>query len=192
VITDWATYKLVTGDRFSAEADVLAALARAQSRAEEVTERKFDRAERTETLVIDEGGYVWPAAYPVVSVTLPSTATVGDDAMSIKAGVASWQDAVADLLPAAVSCAVRPRVLTTYTGGYATVSDAPTGLTDAICELAYRYLNPADTSTIPAGATSVSATGQSVSGGKLGGAASIPPALRQELHKFDHVNKRMS
>jgi hypothetical protein len=190
MIVDWATYKLVTGDRFSAEADVLVALARAQSKAEEITERKFDAGERTEPLSVDEGGNVWPAAYPIASVSLPTTATVADDAKSIKTGTTSWQDAVSALLPSAASAAVRPRELVTYVGGYASVSEAPTGLTDAICELAHRYLNPADMSTVPAGATSISATGQSVSGGKLGGAASIPPALRQELHKYDHINKR--
>jgi hypothetical protein len=191
MIVDWATYKLVTGDRFSAEADVVAALARAQSKAEERTGRHFDLLERTESLAVDEGGFVWPSAYPVTGVSLPTTATVGDDGMSIKTGTVSWQDAVSDLLPAVVSRAGRPRVLVTYTGGYATPADVPTGLTDAISELAQRYLNPADTSTIPAGATAVGATGQNISGGKLGGAASIPPALRQELDRFEHISKRL-
>jgi hypothetical protein len=190
MIVDEATYRLVTGDRFSVSADVLAALARAQSRAEELTERTFDKAEYTESLPVDQGGYVWPSAYPVASVSLPVGATVGDGAISIKANVTSWQDAVSDLLPAVTVTAARPRALVTYIGGYDATTKAPTGLADAICELAHRYLNPADMSTIPAGAASISATGQSASGGKLGGAASIPPALKQDIHRFDHISKR--
>ena len=85
----------------------------------------------------------------------------------------------------------RPRYAVTYTGGYDSGTPAPVGLVDAICELAHRYLNPADMSTTPAGATSLGAGGQSVAGRRLGGAASLPPALRAEFLKFRHISGRL-
>lgn len=189
MIVDWTTYKLVTGDRFSAEADAVAALQRAQSRAEEITERVFDKGERTESLQVDESGQVWPKAYPIESVSVPTTATVGDTGQSITTGGSSWVDALATIVPALR--AERPRVLVTYVGGYDETTPAPTGLVDGICELAHRYLNPADTATVPAGAKSLGSRGQSVSGSRLGGAASVPPELRDALRQFRHVAARM-
>lgn len=189
MIVDWATYKRVTGDTFSAEADAVAALTRAQERAEEVTGRLFDRGERTETLAADDQGKVWPSAYPIADpVASPSGAVVADDGLSIKvAGSTAWWQG----LPAGVILAERPRYAVTYTGGYDGTIKAPTGLVDAICELAHRYLNPADTTTTPAGATSLGAGGQSVAGRRLGGSASLPPALRAELLKYQHIARRL-
>jgi hypothetical protein len=189
VIADWATYKLVTGDRFSEEADVLGALARAQSRVEEITGRLFDKVERTESLPVDSEGLAWPSAYPVAAVTAPAGAAVSDDSLAIKTTTTSWVDAIAAVIPGLV--ADRPRVLVTYTGGYDGTTPPPTGLTDAICELASRYLEPADTRTMPAGATSLGSRGQNVSGGRLGGSSSIPPALMTEIKKFRHIKARL-
>lgn len=189
MIVDWATYKLVTGDRFSAEADVVTALQRAQDRAEEITERLFEKIERTESLQVDETGQVWPKAYPVESVSLPTTATVGDTGQSIKTSGTTWVDALATIVP---SLQVdRPRVLVTYVGGYDEVTKPPTGLVDGVCELAHRYLNPADTTTVPAGTKSIGSRGQSVSGSRMGGAASVPPELRDALRQFRHVAARL-
>lgn len=189
MIVDWATYKLVTGDRFSTQVDAEAALARAQQRAEEVTGRAFDKAEYTESLQVDEAGRVWPKAYPVASVSVPGTATVGDTGQFITTGGTTWVDALATIVP---SLQVEwPRVLVTYVGGYDDTTKAPTGLVDGICELAHRYLNPADTTTVPAGAKSLGASGQSVAGGRLGGAASIPPELRDALRQFAHIGARL-
>jgi hypothetical protein len=191
MIVDWETYKDLTGDVFTEQAKAERNLARAQQRAEEMTGRKFDRAEYTEALTVDEAGRVWPSATPVASVSVPITATVGDDALSIATGTVTWADAVAGTLPAYPAQVARPRVLVTYVGGYDAVTPSPTGLVAAICELAHRYNFPADMTTVPAGATSVSATGQSVSGSRLGGSASVPPALRAEIMKHQHLGGRL-
>lgn len=188
MIVDWATYKIVTGDTFSSQADAEAALARAQRKAEDIAERLFDKMERTETLPADDQGKVWPKAYPVESVSVPSTAVLADDGQSISvAGDTTWWQG---LLPGS-SLSQRPRYAVTYVGGYDTATPAPTGLQDAICELAHRYRNPADTTTLPAGARAVAATGQSASGGRLGGSGQVPPELRDTIQQFRHIVSRL-
>ncbi len=191
MIADWATYKLVTGDTFSSQADAEAALARAQSKAEEITGRLFDKAERTETLPVDDRGKVWPSAYPIAAVSLPTGATITDDGLSILTSSNVWWQGLSTVLPLPGVLAERPRAAVTYTGGYDGTTPAPIGLVDAICELAHRYRNPADMSTVPAGATSLGASGQSVSGPRLGGSASVPPALRAAILKFQHISGRL-
>lgn len=188
MIVDWDTYKDVTGDTFTDEAKALRMLARAQSKAEDITGRKFDRAERTESLPADDGGKVWPAAYPIGAVSVPADATITDDGLSVLvAGDTTWWRQLWE----GTSLAERPRYALTYTGGYDVANPAPTGLTDAIYELAHRYCNPADTTTVPAGATSLGAGGQSAAGRRLAGSASLPPALRSELLKFQHISARL-
>lgn len=193
MIVDEAMYRDVTGDTFTDQDKVLRMLARAQSRAEEITERKFDKIERTETVIVESDGLSWPAAYPVESVSVPSTATVSDDKISIRTGQATWIDALSGLFPYGVD-ADRPVAAITYVGGWGApvdgVGEAPTELTDAICELAHRYCEPANTTTVPAGATSLGSRGQSVSGGRLGGSSSIPGPLRATIRKFLHVHAR--
>lgn len=189
MIVDWATYKIVTGDTFSSQADAEAALARAQRKAEEITERLFDKAERTETLPADDQGKVWPKAYPIASVSVPAAAVIADDGLSILAAGTTWMDALATIVP--TLRIDRPRYLVTYIGGYDNTTPAPTGLQDAICELAHRYRNPADTTTLPAGARAVAATGQSASGGRLGGSGQVPPELRDTIRQFRHVTARL-
>lgn len=188
MIVDWDTYKDVTGDTFTEQAKAERMLARAQSKAEEVTERLFDRAERTETLPADDQGKVWPKAYPIAAVASPTDVPISDDGLSIlvAANTVWWQG-----LPALLSLSERPRYAVIYTGGYDDTVKAPTGLTDAIYELAHRYCNPADTTTVPAGATSLGAGGQSAAGPRLAGSASLPPALRAELLKFRHIAARL-
>lgn len=183
MIVDWATYKDVTGDTFTAQSKAEAMLARAQARIEDLTERKFDLLERTESLPAMDGK-VWPRAYPVASVSLPTTATVSADGLSIIVATPSW----AGLSSFTVD---RQFQLITYIGGL-TALTVPVGLLDAICELAQRYCQPANTAGVPAGVTSVSVNGQSYSGGVLGGAASIPPALRAEINRYRHVRARMA
>lgn len=190
MIVDLVTYRDITGDTFTADDKVLRMLARAQGKAEEITGRLFDRLERTESLPVDDQGKVWPSAYPIADpVASPSSATVTDDGMSIRVsdGAAWWAG-----LPTGWSLSERPRYAVTYTGGYDGIVTPPTSLVDAICELAHRYCNPADTTTVPAGATSLGASGQSVAGPRLGGSASVPPALRAELLKFQHIAGRLS
>lgn len=188
MIIDWATYKLVTGDTFSSQADAEGALLRAQRKAEEITGRLFDKAERTETLPADDQGKVWPKAYPIESVSVPATAVLADDGQSLLvAGDTTWWQG----LPVGMTLSQRPRYAVTYIGGYDDTNPAPTGLQDAICELAHRYRNPADTTTLPAGTRSVAATGQSASGGKLGGSGQVPPELRDTIRQFRHVSARL-
>lgn len=188
MIADWATYKLVTGDTFTDEATATAALTRAQQRAEELTGRTFDKSTYTETLPADDAGKVWPSAYPIESVSSPATAVLADDGQSISvAGNSTWWKG----LPVGMTPAERPRYAVTYVGGYDDTTKAPTGLVDAICELAHRYRNPTDTTTLPAGARSVAATGQSAMGGKLGGSGQLPPELRDAILKYQHVSARL-
>lgn len=187
MIADWATYKLVTGDTFSSQTDAEAALTRAQSKAEEITGRLFDKVERTETLPIMDDGKVWPKAYPVASVSVPTTAVLTDDGQSVLVSAMAWWQG----LPIGMTLHERPTALVTYIGGYDSTTPAPTGLVDAICELAHRYRNPADTTTLPAGARAVGATGQSVSGGRLGGSSQLPPELRDTIRGYRHVKSRL-
>lgn len=190
MIVDETMYRDVTGDTFTDQAKVLRMLARAQARAEEVTERNFDKISRTESLTVESDGLSWPSAYPVSSVTVPSTATISDDAISIATGQVPWYEP----LGYSTDNCTRPVVLVTYVGGWdapvAGVGTAPTGLTDAICELAHRYCEPASTVTVPAGATSLGSRGQSVAGGRLGGSSSIPGPLRATLRGYLHVRAR--
>jgi hypothetical protein len=192
VIADWATYKQVTGDTVTDEETANANLVRAQKRAEERTGRLFDRAEYTESLPII-GGKVWPSAYPVVSVTLPETAAVDGNALSISTGVADHYDVFEEVTQATGIPLVgdRSQLLVTYVGGYATGA-APVDLVEVICEMAQRYTMPANTVGVPAGATSVQVGGQSYSGNILGGASSLPLAIRNTLDRFRHVRLKMA
>jgi hypothetical protein len=191
VIVDETMYRDVTGDTFTDTTKVLRMLARAQARAEEATERKFDKIERTETLTVESDGLSWPAAYPVISVSIPSTATISDDKISIATGQVSWASTLGALYGSPIF-ANPATVAVTYIGGWdapvSGVGTAPTGLTDAICELAHRYCEPANMTTVPAGATSLGSRGQSVAGGRLGGSSSIPGPLRATLRGYRHVH----
>lgn len=191
MIATVADYRSVTGESFPIDATVQANLARAQRKIEGMTGRLFDQVERTEALAAADGA-VWPKAYPIVSVSLPTTATVSGDALSILTGTTSGLDVlyeVAGLNPDRLPVAYQ---LVTYVGGYATSADAPVELIDAICELAQRYSQPANTAAVPAGTNSVSVGNQSYSGGTLGGASKIPPALKADILRFRHIRARMA
>lgn len=187
MIVTWQTYKDVTGDVVTAEGVALGRLARAQARAEDATGRKFDLIERTESVpVID--GKVWPSAYPVATVSLPDTATVSGDRLSIVTGVSTPVD---DLFSTTEVTGERPQLLVTYVGGY-TAENAPIGLVEAICEIAHRYSIPANTVGVPAGTTSVRVGNQSYSGGPLGGSGSLPQSIRNQLVPYRHIRLRMA
>lgn len=189
MIVDYETYKQVTGDVFTAQSAVEQNLVRAQARAERITGRQFDKVQRTESLGMRDG-LMWPRAYPVESVSLPSGATVSEDAVSIKLTSTNWLSDPT-LVPFLAANQSTPYYTVTYLGGFGP-GEAPIDLVDAICELAQRYGLPANTAAIPAGATSVSVNGQAFSGAKLGGAATVPPALMAEFRKFTHVSARMA
>lgn len=186
MIVSWATYKAITGDTVTTQATAEANLVRAQQRVEDRTERKFDREERTEPLqVID--GKVWPKAYPVASVSLPDTATVSADGLSIAVSSPNYLDTCAGL---GIS-AERAVVLVTYVGGYAT-GEAPSDLVDIICEIAERYAMPAKTVGVPAGATAVGVNGQSYSGPVLGGSSALTPSLKNQIDRYKHIAARLA
>jgi hypothetical protein len=187
VIVSWATYKDVTGDTATTEAIAVARLARAQKRAEDVTGRQFDLVERTESVPIIDGK-VWPSAYPIASVSVPDTATVDDDKLSITTGVTTPVDS--DLL---WTCTTddRPHLLVTYIGGY-TADTAPVTLAEIICEIAHRYSIPANTVGVPGGTTSVRVGNQGYSGGPIGGSSALPQAIRNQLIKYLHIRARMA
>lgn len=197
MIATWADYTAVTRDTVTPQADAEAALARAQARAEELCERLFDAASRTETLVPDADGLLWPKAYPVTAVASPATATVTPDGLAVDTGSAPFADLFEDewgfppsALPGQPS-ATQPVTLS-YTGGYAP-GTAPASLVESVCELASRYLAPADTRGVPAGVTSVTLGGdasQSYSGRALGGSSGIPASLRQQILRHKHVQAR--
>jgi hypothetical protein len=189
VIADYATYTLVTGDVFTDPVTVAAALERAQQRVEGMTGRKLEQGAYTESLA-QRDGLVWPSATPVVSVSLPDSAAVAENGISITVTSSNWLSDPT-LVPF-LSNQPTSYLLVTYVGGYASAADAPVELIDCICELAQRYCLPANTAAIPAGATSVSVNGQAFSGAQLGGASSIPPALKKRIHAFDHIDKRMA
>lgn len=186
MITDYETYVSVTGDTFTDQAKVLTNLVRAQGKIEELTGRQFEAMERTESLpVID--GQVWPSAYPITAVSAGGTLRGDGLAVLVTATGNAWLDQFAP----APDPAPRTYVSVTYTGGFAPDS-APSRLTDAICELAQRYSTPANTAAVPAGVMNVGINGQSYSGKRLGGPASIPQALLNEIHAFDHIASRMA
>lgn len=202
MIATVADYRLVTGDTVTLDADVTVALGRAQVRAEELCERQFDLSARTETAPIDKDGHIWPLAYPITAVTVPAGSTIADDGLSILSPGAVTSTGFADLfedvwgfpvdqLPGSHFTPART-VPTSYTGGYAP-GTAPQGLVDGICELASRYVVPADTRGVPAGVTSVTTGGaatQSFSGRALGGSSGIPASLRAAIRAYRHVQAR--
>jgi hypothetical protein len=192
MITDWATYKQVTGDRFTAQADAESALQRAQNKAQDICQRTFELGTYTETLEVVDGK-VWPRAYPVRSATLPTGATIDGDRMSVSVS-GSIADAV---LPAQLLSAARQFVTLTYVGGWDPVADpwlpdmVPTDLTDIVCELASRYAMPANTVAVPAGVSQVSVNGQSFGGAALGGSSAVPVAIRNALRPYWHITRTL-
>lgn len=187
-----ADYREATGDRVSADDDVVAALAKAQGRVEEKLERLLDDGEHTEALPVDDDGRVWPSAFPVLAVTSPTPATIDGDGFSVKVGVGLPAFALVDweAFPS-MSPRSRTTASVTYTGG--PWAACPQELKDVICEVAHRRLRPANTAGVPAGATSVSMGGtasQSFSGGALGGSSALTPEILATLQPHMHPHSR--
>lgn len=76
-------YRTFTGDYLNYDGDVTEALAQAQTEIEERTERKFEQATRTETIVVRSNGRVYPSAYPVTAVSSPSDAVLDTPAVIV-------------------------------------------------------------------------------------------------------------
>lgn len=185
MICSRAQYRAITRDFASADADVDEALARAQSRCEELTERLWEKAERTETLEVRTGGYVYPKAYPVESVSVPDNAVVSDGQTGIYVGISAglaWDSVTG-------APAVRTTSVTSV-GGYED-DEMPAEIVEAVAELAQYKLNPPTGIGIPAGATSIGGAGQSVAGRRLGGAGALPPTVKDSFFRWRHVAARM-
>jgi hypothetical protein len=190
VIATVADYRNVTGEAFPPDPTVLVNLQRAQSRVEDLTERLLDTAVRTESVEVRDGK-AYPKAYPVTAVTTPATSVPSPDGKYIVTNTTNWQDQISQMLGASDVLADPVFVLFTYTGGYA-AGQAPVGLVEAICELAQRYGQPANTAAVPAGVNSVGLGNQSYSGGTLGGSSKIPPALKADIRRYRHIVSRMA
>jgi len=175
-------YRAITGDQISSDDAVMAALDRAQRDCEDYTERQWELIERTETLEVHTGGYVYPSAYPIQSVSAPAQATIEGSQISL-GGQAT--QSFASLLGVSTS----PYAEVTYVGGYAD-ADMPNKITEAVAELAEYKLNPPTSVGIPAGATSVTTSGQGVSGHRLAGASGIPGHVKDVFFRWRHVEAR--
>lgn len=160
-------YRLVTGDEATSDSAASAFLAEAQQLVGEALHRELEYAERTEALTVRRGR-VYPSAVPVAAVA-PASATagtvlcggfaVGVSSVSpltwpeLEEQGAAYDDVRASYAPASL----------TYSGGYTSLS-LPFTLRRAIARVA-GALAAGDVSTRPAGATSVSLDGASVSYG---------------------------
>lgn len=189
MIVSYQTYCDVTGDTFTPQARVEANLVRAQAKVEDRAERAFELAERTESLPVVDGK-AWPKAYPITSVSLPSGAAVSADGLSLMLSPSNWLSDPVMADAAGLTPADPTHYLFTYVGGYAPGA-VPVDLVDIICEVAQRYSLPANTAAVPAGATSINVNGQGISGGVLGGASALTPALKASIARYKHVNARM-
>jgi hypothetical protein len=143
-------YRYVTLDSTSTDGAVSGALAVAVELAEQITDRQFVQAERTERLRPDAWGRVWPSATPIVSVSSPANTRV--DGAAVFTG---WSSLLfPDRTLVGLSWA-DPTVEVTYTGGW-TADTLPADLRRVLCELAFDLLHPDETLTgVPVGATTV-------------------------------------
>lgn len=145
-----AEYRTITGDTTTADAAVDDALAGAQRDLEEQTDRFFESATRTESLLLDKEGYVYPRALPITSVSVPSQVEVDGNRVLI-----------GSLLN--ISQTIDTRVTVTYVGGY--TAPLPVRLVQLVARMAYRdlHFNPSQ----PSGATSVKVGDVAFSGPNL-------------------------
>jgi hypothetical protein len=167
VITD-ERYTQITGDTGTVDTDIAQAITDATALLEDYLRRPLAEAERTEAMIPDRAGMLWPKATPILTATGYTI-----DGLAIRSagpfGFPSWIDP-------------DPSISITYTGGWADerVVDfdpaehdnlLPFTLARDIAFAAYRLLHPtiSQTAGIIGGATSVSLGDASISGAGLGG-----------------------
>lgn len=168
-----AKYREITGDTTTSDADVDSALADAQEDLEEQTDRFYESATRTESLLLDKDGYVYPKALPVVSVSVPTVTTVDGNRVLIGSLIN-------------ISEVVDTRVSVTYVGGYA-AADLPFRLVKLVARMAYAdiHFNP-DT---PSGATSVKVGDVAFSGSRLDPQGER--YIRRGIRLWTHPSRRL-
>jgi hypothetical protein len=150
-------HRIVRIDTTSTDEAITGALAEAQRLIEEYLGRQLEEAERTEELMIDRAGIVYPSAVPIASVSVPTGAEIRGHTLR---GL-SPDDLVTDW-PAGGTTTV------TYTGGF-TYATLPSTIRRRIAFEAYDLL-PASSVVVavPAGAKSVSQGDASITFGNQG------------------------
>lgn len=166
MICDVDTYRRITHDNDTADADVELALADAQAFLEDETERGFELAERTEVLHYSADGYVYPSTTPIVSVSAPANSTI--DGGRVRTGS-----------HLSVSIGSSDTATLTYTAGYAE-GEFPRHLVSLVARLAYAGLP--HTSNVPEGATSVTVGDVSYT---IASAVSSDTSLNREVRRWD-------
>lgn len=141
-----AQYRKHTGDAVNYDGDVVDSLAAAQQDLERLTDRKFEKIERTETLPV-LNGQVWPSAYPLFSVSAPVDAQAHQVSISVAAQDAwsGWGQQWA-AVPS-------PQVTTqdvTYIGGF---DPMPTELQRIVAAMALELMVPLTPAAEPTAVT---------------------------------------
>ncbi len=154
------TYRTVTKDTTSADADIIQALADATRLAEDVCNRTLGQATYSESLRVYRDGKVYPTATPLVSVMSPVSAGVLIQGAGIHLGTSFTAPMVT---VAGFGGAIPPQTTVVYVGGY-TAATLPVTLGRALARIAWHMLHPVILDGVPAGATSVHVGDTSVSG----------------------------
>jgi hypothetical protein len=171
--TSVAGYRVRTGDETTAASAVSGALVEAQSLLEEELRRLLPLEERTEHMVIDNRGKVWPKAYPLV---LCATNTI--DGRSLLNAIPDFNQFVA--MVGLTQTTIRATI--TYTGGF-DASTLPLTLAHAIYDVAGALV--AADAPVPAGATSMSVGDVSVGFPEAGtGIDSYVNGLSDRVRKY--------
>lgn len=168
-------YREITGDITSEDSVVDAELAYAQQDLEERTDRLYESATRTESLLLDREGYVYPKALPVVSVSIPTQSAVDGNRVLIGSLVN-------------ISNSADTRVSVTYVGGYAEGA-FPIGLVELVAAMAYQRLHRI--TDLPLGVTSVKVGDVAYSGKNLRdvNADYIKKGIRSWVHPARRLEK---
>lgn len=167
-----AQYRTITGDTATADATVDQALADAQRDLQERTSRLYEVATRTESLLVDREGYVYPKAIPLVSVSSPAQSSV--DGNRVLVGSA---------LNVSIGTLIDTRVAVTYVGGYA-ADEIPFSLTKLVARMAFRDLHP----DVPLNATSIKVGDVSFSGDRL---RRLIDGIDRDLLRWVHPSARL-
>lgn len=155
------TYRAITHDTESYDADVIAALTKAQGLIERRTDRFLELGTYTEILRLHENGMVYPRATPLVSAYLPVGSTIaGNGLQNVLGGlvmpVALWRTRT-----------FRWAATVTYIGGYA-AGAIPDELIRVCADIAYHSLQSSTgVAGIPYGTTALHVGDVTVSGTQL-------------------------
>lgn len=182
-----ADYRRITRDMLSYDGEVLAELAAAQKIVEEQTDRKFESATRTETLYQYADGRVYPSALPLVSVSVPSGATI--DGNSIRTpSVFSDITINSDYF----NNTYIPQVTVTYIGGN-TAGNFPQEIVRIICQIAeFNLVSNSTLFQVPAGATSIKTGDVQILGKNLGDNTDLPSSITRVLRTWKRRDVRGS